>query len=130
MAPSINTTKDAKALKRKAAEAQVDAGVAAFKAAKKSKKADKPAEKAVKKSDATEATPKKVKATTEAPTSPAAPSKEMTADEYRAKHDITVKGVPSPEVYQNFSDAPFPTALKNALLAAGFTSPSPIQVRC
>ena len=131
MAPSLNTTKDSKALKRKAAEAQVDAGVAAFKAAKKTKKEKPDGVKSTKAPETPDVAPKKVKKATssEAPTSPAAPTKEMSADEYRAMHDITVKGVPSPAVYQNFSDAPFPAPLKNALLAAGFTTPSPIQVR-
>jgi len=133
MTPSMDSTKEAKALKRKAAEAQVDANVAAFKAAKKTKKEKPAADKSAIKPVTPDTKHKKAKKadSTEAPTgtSQAAPEKQMSADEYRAKHDITVKGVPSPDVYQNFSDAPFPASLKNALVAAGFSSPSPIQVR-
>ena len=125
MAPSINTTKDVKSLKRKA-EAAPDAVVAAK---KKDKKSD--GEKAKKKVTSPEVAPKKAVAaatTSTAPTSPAAPAT-LTNEQYRASHDITVKGVPSPDVYQSFDAAPFPDSLKNALKAAGFTSPSPIQVR-
>ncbi len=55
------------------------------------------------------------------------------ADAYRTQHDITIKAFSStpgekPPVFQSFEEAPFPTALQQALAAAGFTAPSPIQV--
>ena len=134
MAPSL--TKDVKVLKRKAVDTAPDAVVVKTKKTKKAVAAASP-EKVV--ADAAATPTKKLssakKAAAELFASPAAPAKAaggedvLTADAYRAKHDITVKGVPSPAVYQTFAEAPFPAPLKAALAAAGFAAPSPIQVR-
>lgn len=132
MAPSL--TKDVKVLKRKSVDTD-DVAVVKTKKAKKSVAAASPEKTA----PADAATPTKKlssakKAAAELFASPAAPAKAagedtLSADAYRAKHDITVKGVPSPAVYQTFAEAPFPAPLKAALAAAGFSVPSPIQVR-
>ena len=129
MAPSINTTKDAKIQKRKLNE--VDEVFATLKKEKKEKKetTDEKPKKKVKTSCASPAAAAVPATTSPTTASPAAPTT-LSAEQYRASHDITVKGVPAPDVYQTFDAAPFPDALKNALKAAGFAAPSPIQVRC
>lgn len=54
----------------------------------------------------------------------------LTDDEYRKEHDVRVKGLAAGgQLYQNFTDAPFPERLQKCLLSQGFKAPSPIQVR-
>jgi ATP-dependent RNA helicase DDX5/DBP2 len=53
-------------------------------------------------------------------------------DEYRKKHEITVKaphGMMVPDPQQNFSDGGWPASLMDAISRAGYTHPTPIQAQ-
>jgi ATP-dependent RNA helicase DDX5/DBP2 len=59
--------------------------------------------------------------------------KELSADEWRASHNITVRGHGTsagkdiPEPYRQFNDAPFNSNILQSLVRVGFQSPTPIQ---
>ena len=54
----------------------------------------------------------------------------MTPEEYRAHHNITIKGANPPAPCVDWTKTPFPDAMVAPLRAAGFASPSPIQALC
>jgi ATP-dependent RNA helicase DDX5/DBP2 len=59
--------------------------------------------------------------------------KELSTDEWRASHNITVRGHGTsagkdiPEPYRQFNDAPFNSNILQSLARVGFQSPTPIQ---
>ncbi|MEW5306333.1 MAG: hypothetical protein WDW36_008802 [Sanguina aurantia] len=70
-------------------------------------------------------------ATSSKPAAPAAAAPgTLTDEEYRKEHDVRVKGLAAGgQLYQHFTDAPFPERLQKCLLSQGFKAPSPIQAQ-
>ncbi|KAF5765963.1 putative RNA helicase [Helianthus annuus] len=53
----------------------------------------------------------------------------LSPDAYRRQHEITVTGDSVPPPFTSFEDTGFPSELLREVLAAGFTSPTPIQAQ-
>ncbi|XP_076922673.1 DEAD-box ATP-dependent RNA helicase 46-like [Bidens hawaiensis] len=53
----------------------------------------------------------------------------LSPDAYRRQHEITVSGDNVPPPFTSFEDTGFPSELLREVLAAGFTSPTPIQAQ-
>ncbi|KAJ0725330.1 putative RNA helicase [Helianthus annuus] len=53
----------------------------------------------------------------------------LSPDAYRRQHEITVTGDSVPPPFTSFEDTGFPSELLREVLAAGFTTPTPIQAQ-